>query len=160
LLDLEDRPGDPYILFHLGKEAEKRNEYASACQFFEQSLAFSPEKANWLHPLVIRYVTCLKKAGELDKALLYISEHVGRWNHSPDFFFEAGNVAFEKAKSDRANALANWIPLALSAWETCLEIGDRPELEESYHGVGSHLAQSNLDAVRSVLNAGGRLNAA
>lgn len=160
LLDLEDRPGDPYILYQLGKEAEKRNEFADACELYQQSLACSPPKANWVHPLVIRYVYCLGKIGEYDAALTYIHDNVGRWEHSPDYFFAAGNIALEKAKADPANAMTEWLPLALSAWETCLEIGDRPALEESYQGVGSFLAQTNLDVVRGVLQAGGYMDAA
>lgn len=160
LLDLEDRPGDPYILYQLGKEAEKRSETADACAYYRQALAASPGMASWVHPLVIRYLYCLGKADEVDAALTYIHENVGQWAHSPDFFFAAGNLALQKAKADPRNAVNEWIPLALSAWETCLEIGDRPGLEESFQGVGSNLAQTNLDAVRGLLRAGGFSNAA
>lgn len=160
LLDLEDRPGDPYILYQLGKEDEARKEFTSACDFYRQSLASSPVKANWGHGLVIRYIYCLAQSGEIDAALRYILENNRQWEHSPDFFFAAGNIALEKAKADPRNALSEWIPLAVSAWETCLEIGDRPALEESYQGVGSYLAEANLDAVRGALKAAGYLNAA
>ncbi|MFM7350206.1 MAG: glycosyltransferase family 2 protein [Erythrobacter sp.] len=160
LLDLEDRPGDPYILYQLAKENEKLDEFINACGLYEQSLAATPPRANWMHPMVIRYIYCLGKVGEFDMALNYIHENVGKWSHSPDFFFAAGNIALAKAKADPANALNEWLPLAVSAWETCLEIGDRPTLEESYQGVGSLLAQTNLDVVREVLRASGYTDAA
>lgn len=151
LLDLGDRPGDPYILYQLGKESEGFKEYGSACNFYQQALAATPEGANWQHGLVIRYLYCLGQTGNFQTAMTYMTEHVQRWQHSPDFFFAAGNIALEQAKADPANALSEWLPLAVTAWERCLEIGDQPGLEESWHGVGSFLAQNNLNAVRSQL---------
>lgn len=149
LQDLEERPGDSYILYQLGQEAAKRAEFAQACDLFHQSLASSPEKANWEHGLVIKYLYSLVQSGEIDTALVYAHQNLDRWQHSPDFFFMAGNIALRKAAADPGNARREWIPLALSAWERCLEIGDQPHLEDSCFGVGSHLAQAQLDALRS-----------
>jgi glycosyltransferase involved in cell wall biosynthesis len=149
LQDLEERPGDAYILYQLGQEAAKRAEFAEACELFRRSLAASPEQANWEHGLVIKYLYSLVQSGELDAALVYAHRNLERWHHSPDFFFMAGNIALRKAAADPANARREWIPLALSAWERCLEIGDQPHLEDSCFGVGSHLARAQLDALRS-----------
>jgi len=41
--------------------------------------------------------------------------------------------------------------LAETAWERCLAIGERPELEGSVEGRGSHLARHNLDVLRQQL---------
>ena len=71
------------------------------------------------------------------------------WTDSPDFFFVLGNLALDKALANPAHALDQWLPLAESAWERCLEIGERPELEESLQGCGSHLAHHNLEAIRT-----------
>ncbi|MBI1404215.1 MAG: glycosyltransferase [Porphyrobacter sp.] len=149
LQDLEERPGDAYILYQLGQEAAKRAEFDAACDLFRQSLALVPEKANWEHGLVIKYLYSLVQSGEIDAALVYAHQNLARWRHSPDFFFMAGNIALRKAAADPANARREWLPLALSAWERCLEIGDQPHLEDSCFGVGSHLAQAQLDALRA-----------
>jgi glycosyltransferase involved in cell wall biosynthesis len=149
LQDLEERPGDSYILYQLGQEAAKRAEFAQASELFRQSLALSPEKANWEHGLVIKYLYSLVQSGEIDTALVYAHQNLHRWQHSPDFFFMTGNIALRKAAADPGNARREWIPLALSAWERCLEIGDQPHLEDSHSGVGSHLAQAQLDSLRS-----------
>ena len=74
---------------------------------------------------------------------------IQQWTDSPDFFFVLGNLVLDRAMSDPANAVDQWLPLAASAWERCLAIGERPDLEGSVHGRGSHLAQHNLDVIRS-----------
>lgn len=152
LLDLKDRPGDPYILYQLGKEAERLDEFGAACGYYQQSLAASSSTANWMHSLAIRYLHCLGQSGDLDTAFTYIDQNMERWGQSPDFFFVLGNLALDKAASDPANALREWIPLAVAAWERCLEIGERPSLEGSVHGRGSHLARTNLAAIQSQLS--------
>ncbi len=150
--DLEERPGDPYILYHLGQEASKRAEFTQAIDLLRQSLALTPKGANWEHGLIVRYLYCLEQLGELDKALIYANLNLSRWQHSPDFFFITGNIALAKAAQDPVNALSEWVPLALSSWGRCLEIGDQPDLEDSVHGVGSHLARANLDLLKSSLS--------
>ena len=152
LLGLEDQPGDPYILFQLGKEAEGRGEFKSATELYRQSLTASAGDANWLHELVVRYLHCLGQSGNVDVAFEFIDGNMQRWVNSPDVFFVLGNLAIEKAKADPANALSEWIPLAVSAWQRCLEIGEQPALEGSVRGRGSHLAQQNLDAIQSQLS--------
>ena len=66
-------------------------------------------------------------------------------------FFLLGNLAFERAGADPAHAASGWLPLAAAAWARCLEIGERPDLESSMHGCGSHLARHNLAAVQAQL---------
>lgn len=149
LLDLKDKPGDPYILYQLGKEAEVRREFGEACQYYRQSLAATPDSANWLHCLSTHYLHCLGQTGDFDTAFAFADQNMVRWAQSPDFFFVLGNLALDKAMTDPANALGEWIPFAVAAWERCLEIGDQPRLEGSVHGRGSHLARMNLDAIRS-----------
>jgi len=149
LLELGDRPGDPYILFQLGKEAEKEDDYPAACDRYAQALAGTPHHANWRHELLVRQLHCLGQAGRAADALDLAETQMQYWANSPDFFFVVGNLALERGLSDPARAVDQWLPLAASAWERCLEIGERPDLEGSVHGRGSHLAQHNLDVIRS-----------
>jgi hypothetical protein len=62
-----------------------------------------------------------------------------------------GNLLLDRAMLDPEQAIEHWLPLAVTAWERCLTIGERPDLEGSVAGRGSHLAQHNIDAVRSQL---------
>lgn len=149
LRDLQDRPGDPYLLYQLGKEAELHGDLPLACARFEAALKDTDPDANWRHGLVVRQLHCLAKAGRLDEAMTLAESEMSSWVDSPDFFFVVGNLALDRATADPERALSDWLPFAASAWERCLVIGERPELEGSMRGCGSHLARENLEAVRS-----------
>lgn len=144
LLELQDNPDDPYILYQLGKEAERRDDYPAASGWYGKAFARTAPDANWLHELIVRHLHCLGRAGRLDEALGLVEAHMDRWEASPDFFFVFGNLLVDRAMADPAHALDQWLPLAASAWERCLEIGECPELEGSVEGRGSHLAHHNL----------------
>ena len=62
-----------------------------------------------------------------------------------------GDLLLDLALAEPTRALDHWLPLAEGAWERCLAIGERPQLEGSVAGRGSHLAQHNLDVIRSQL---------
>ena len=151
MMELQDRPDDPYILFQLGTEAEGRCDFAAASDFYAKAFARMSPDANWLHDLFVRYLHCLGKAGRVDEALSIADEHMQTWLESPDFFFVLGNLALERALVDPAKAVAHWLPFAATAWERCLAIGERPDLEGSVAGRGSHLARHNLEVIQAQL---------
>lgn len=154
LADLADHPDDPYILFQLGAEAEGRDDHEAAIDWYARSLKATAPDANWRHELLIRHLHSLGQAGRGDDAMALAEVEMPNWLESPDFFFVVGNLALDRALADPAQAMEEWLPLALSAWERCLEIGERPDLEGSVAGRGSHLAARNLQAIRSQLGNG------
>jgi len=87
-----------------------------------------------------------------------IEQWAGRYQHSPDFHFAAGNAFLDKGLSDPARALQSWLPQAVQAWQRCLSIGDQPELEGSMLGRGSFLAAFNLGVVFGVIGDQGQAN--
>lgn len=149
LKDLEDRPGDPYLLYQLGKDAQLHDDLPLACARFEASLQGVAAGANWRHSLVVSQLHCLGKVGRLDDAMALAESEMQTWMESPDFFFVVGNLALDRAVADPDRALSDWLPLAATAWERCLVIGERPDLEGSMQGCGSHLARHNLEAVQT-----------
>jgi glycosyltransferase involved in cell wall biosynthesis len=150
--ELEERPGDPYLLYQFAKEAELHGDLPAACDRYAAALLGTETDANWRHGLVVRSLRCLGKTdGRLGHALALAEREMANWRDSPDFFFVVGNLALDKALDDPAHALTEWLPLAASAWERCLEIGERPDLEGSMVGCGSHLAAHNLGTVRDQL---------
>lgn len=151
LRELQDRPDDPYVLYQLGADAEGRDAHAEAIDYYADALARSAPGANWRHELVVRQLHCLGQAGRIDEALALAQAEMERFAQSPDFFFTLGNLLLDRAMADPSQAVDHWLPLAVSAWERCLEIGERPDLEGSVIGRGSHLAQHNLDVVRGQL---------
>ncbi|MDP5277414.1 glycosyltransferase family 2 protein [Sphingomonas sp. DG1-23] len=151
LRDLHDRPGDSYLLYQLAKDAEIHSDLATACDHYAAALQGTPSEANWRHALVVRQLHCLGKTGQTEAALALADAEMARYPGSPDLFFVLGNLLHDRAQNDPAQALDEWLPLAMGAWERCLEIGERPDLEGSMQGCGSHLARHNLDAARTQL---------
>lgn len=153
LRELQDRPGDPYLLFQLGKDAEQQSDLAAASRHYAAAYQNSTQNVSWRHALVLRHINALRKNGRLQCAYEIADRELPNWPDSPDFFFLLGHLAFERAAADAAFAVNEWLTLAAAAWERCLEIGERPDLESSMHGCGSHLAAHNLEAVRRQLAA-------
>lgn len=151
LAELQDRPEDPYLLYQLGKDAEGRGEWAEAAALYARAEARTAEGDAWRHDLWVRRLHTLGQAGEIDAALALAGEWLEAMPHSPDLFFVTGNLLLDRALSDPAQALDHWLPLAAGMWESCLAIGERPDLEGSVRGRGSHLAQHNLALVRGQL---------
>lgn len=156
LRELQDRPEDPYLLYQLGKDAEGRDAFPEAADFYARAFARTQTGDTWFHDLLVRRLHALGQAGRVEAALDLAGEHMETVPQSPDFFFTLGNLLLDRAMSDPAEAVGHWIPLAVTAWERCLEIGERPDLEGSVKGRGSHLAQHNLDVMRSQLAMLGR----
>ena len=151
LAELQADPGNPYLLYQLGKEAETARDYACAADWYEQASTRTPDGAPWMHALLIRRLHCLGQSGASEQAMAIASAQMAHWQESPDFFFVLGNLAMDRALAEPAHALTEWLPLAATAWERCLEIGERPDLDGSVEGRGSHLAQHNLDVIRQQL---------
>jgi glycosyltransferase involved in cell wall biosynthesis len=149
--ELAERPGDPYLLYQFGKDAEQQNDFPAACVRYAAALEGTNADANWRHGLVVRYLHSLSKTGAFADALAFARDEMANWTESPDFFFVLGNLALDQAIADPGQALREWLPLAESAWTRCLEIGERPGLEGSMQGCGSNLARQNLDTVRTQL---------
>ena len=149
LADLADRPDDAYLLYQVGKDAQMRGDQPSACDYYAQALDATPLDANWRHDLVINMLHLFAKSGHLQAALTIADSEMPRWQKSPDFYFAMGDLFLEAAAAEPQRALDHWLPLAEGAWERCLTIGERPDLEGSVAGRGSHLAQHNLDVLRS-----------
>lgn len=149
--DLAERPDDAYLLYQIAKDAEMRGDGAEAADRYAQAVAATPVDAGWRHELVTCAIPALAKAGRLAEAMALAEAEMPRWAESPDFFFVLGDLLLGHAIADPARAVDQWLPLASGAWERAIAIGERPDLEGSVAGRGSHLAQHNLDVVRSQL---------
>lgn len=147
LAELSDAPDDPYLHYQLGKDAQMRGDEQAASEHLATALDLGPVDANWRHDLVVGQLHALAKSGQLDEAIDFAEGQRGTWADSPDFHFVLGDVLLDCAIADPVNAVGHWLPHACASWERCLAIGERPELEGSVPGRGSHLARHNLDLV-------------
>ena len=151
LAELAERPGDAYLLYQIAKDADMRGATGEAADAYAQAVAATPAVAGWRHELVTCAIPALARAGRLPQAMALAEAETPHWPESPDFFFVLGDLLLGHAIADPARAVDQWLPLASGAWERAIAIGERPDLEGSVAGRGSHLAQHNLDVVRGQL---------
>lgn len=149
LRDLQEQPDDPYTLYQLGKDAQAFDSHDEACAWFTRAWAATPARAAWRHELLVRLLQCLGRTGRRAQALELAQSELHEWPDSPDFFFTLGDLLLDQAQQDPDHAQAHWLPLAEAAWQRCLEIGERPDLDGSVQGRGSHLAAHNLAVLRA-----------
>lgn len=141
---LEANAEDAYLWFQLAKEHQARERPPQAALCFAEALRLAPADVPYRHALVVRAITALKSAGRLDDALALADAEVAAWADSPDFYFAVGDLYLECATHAPDRALSDFLPIVESAWKRCLEIGDRPDLDGSVAGRGSHMAAHNL----------------
>jgi glycosyltransferase involved in cell wall biosynthesis len=145
--ELEAAPEDAYLWFQLAKEHQARGRAPQAALCFSEALRLAPAEAGYRHALVVRSMIALKADGRLEDALALADAEVSRWPDSPDFYFTVGDIYLAAAAQAPDRALADYLPIVESAWKRCLEIGERPELDGTVAGRGSHLAAHNLAAL-------------
>ncbi|MFD2450992.1 hypothetical protein [Ideonella paludis] len=92
----------------------------------------------------------LKRAGRHAEGVLRAEAGLGLWSHSPDFFFALGDLLLDWATQDLGRA-EELLPMIEDAWQRCLMLGERPDLEGSVAGRGSHLAARNLVLLYQVM---------
>jgi hypothetical protein len=149
---LDEQPGDAYLWYQLGKDHDVYGRHADALRCFDRAEALLGAAAAstspaWLHDLSVRSLHALKCCGRHAEGVQRASDSMARWDRSPDFFFALGDLMLDWAASEpvRANEL---LPMIEGAWQRCLEIGERPDLEGAVQGRGTHLATHNLGVLR------------
>jgi glycosyltransferase involved in cell wall biosynthesis len=149
---LAEKPEDSYLLFQLGKDCEVYQQFSQACAYYGRAWEHKKPQASYLHSLVIRWLYCMGRNGQLETAIALATEEMENWQHSPDFFFVMGNLLLDLAVLQPERASTELLPMIEACWERCLEIGEAPLLEDSVAGRGSYLAEHNLSVVRGTSN--------
>lgn len=149
-LALAEAPGEPYLLYQMGKDHEVHGRYAEAEPAYASALATAPQQAGWRHDLVVRALFTLKQLHRHPEALALAQREMPLWTRSPDFFFALGDLLLDWAAEAPARA-GELLPMAEASWRECLAIGEQPGLEGAVAGRGSHLAAHNLALLRAHL---------
>lgn len=148
---LNGAPEDAYLWFQLGKEYQVREAPPQAAHCFGEALRLTPADAAFRHALVVRALTAFKTAERFGEALALADQEFEAWQDSPDFFFALGDLYLEGAARNPDAALTDFLPMVEFAWKKCLELGERPDLDGSVRGRGTHLAAHNLSVFYETL---------
>jgi glycosyltransferase involved in cell wall biosynthesis len=141
-----DQPGDAYYWYQLGKDHDVYQRHAEALDCFDRAQLLLPANRpapGWLHDLFVRSLHALKRLRRHADAVERAGASMPRWNDSPDFYFALGDLLLDWA-ADEPDRAAELVPMIENAWQRCLALGERPELEGAVAGRGSHLAAHNL----------------
>jgi len=142
--ELETSPDDSYLWFQLGREHLVRGRAREAADALLTAHRIGTSDAAWRHGVVIATLQALKRAGRFEEGLAFADAEHGHWQRSPDFFFAVADLYLDYASHRPDIAMAELLPVVEGAWKRCLEIGERPDLDGSVEGCGSHLAAQNL----------------
>ena len=151
-LALEADPQDAYLQYQLGKDLELGGRFAEAMPCYQEALARCDLRAGWRHDLVLRTLFTLKKLGRFEAAIGLAEAEMPRWPDSPDFYFTLGDLLLDWAASEPSRGV-ELLPMIESSWLRAIEIGERPELQDTVRGRGSFLAAHNLAVLHASLGA-------
>ena len=151
-LALEAEPRDTYLQYQLGKDLELGGRFAEAAPCYQEALARCDVRAGWRHDLVLRTLFTLKKLGRFEAAIGLAEAEMPRWSESPDFYFTLGDLLLDWAASEPSRGI-ELLPMIESSWLRAIEIGERPELQDTVRGRGSFLAAHNLAVLHASLGA-------
>jgi len=152
-LALGEAPDDAYLHYQLGKDLELGGRFAEAAPRYEEALARCDVRAGWRHDLVLRTLFTLKKLGRFEAAIGLAETEMPRWPDSPDFYFTLGDLLLDWAASEPSRGV-ELLPMIESSWLRAIEIGERPELQDTVRGRGSFLAAHNLAIARRINDGG------
>jgi len=142
--ELAVTPEDSYLWYQLGREHLVRERPGQAADALLTAHRTGAPDTAWRHGTVVATLQALKRAERFEEALAFADLEHRNWQRSPDFYFAVADLYLDWASRNPAIAMSELLPIVESAWKRCLEIGERPDLDGSVEGCGSHLAAQNL----------------
>lgn len=143
-------PADAYLWYQLGKDHDAYGRWADALAAFNEARARLDRPLAWAHDMEVRTLHALKCEKRHAEALIHAEQLTAAWGHSPDLYFALGDLLLDWAADEPARA-PELVPLMRAAWQHCLTLGERPDLEGAVAGRGSHLAAANLSLLENHL---------
>lgn len=141
---LLENPSNPYLLFQLGREHQIAGAFGEASDAYLAALPQVDESTSWRDEIRARIICSLHRAGRADEAVATtISLLRGAPDQSAEVLFAAGNLFLDLAVDDPRRR-RQFLPMARSAWHSCLAIGEPTDDRDRTPGCGSYLAADNL----------------
>jgi glycosyltransferase involved in cell wall biosynthesis len=145
---VREHPDDAYLWYQLGKDCAIYGEHGRADECFTHALARCRADEPWRHDLAARRLYTLKRLKRHEDGLAFADAQLCANAQSPDYFFAVGDLLLDFA-ADCPQHATQLLPMIEAAWQRCLAIGERPDLDGAVAGRGSHLAAHNLALLRA-----------
>ncbi|MBX3097257.1 MAG: glycosyltransferase [Fimbriimonadaceae bacterium] len=101
-LDLEDRPGHPFVLFNLGMTAHYTDDHEAAVRWFEQSLANSHPGDSHVRKAYALLGASLRRLGQLTEARQRLSDGLAQIPGEPEIHFHLAQLCADEGDHDSA----------------------------------------------------------
>ena len=131
--ELEQHPGDPYLLFQLGKNYFTGGDLQNACSCFEKALSSNPgAQLDYIYRTVECLGYALINTGQYDKALKLRERYADKYKTIPQFRFLSAHIY-------QNNGM---LIEAVECYESCIgaDIAD-------YKGITSYLSYYNIGVI-------------
>lgn len=142
LAELEERPGDPYLLYKIAGSYQTLGDEERALEYFRTFYKEVGPKAPYRPKGVVGFLYSLMACGEYTEVLRVVEAEEERLGESASFYFFCGVFYMQLILSDTVRYI-KYLPMIEKSYLRCLEIGTGVQDEEDV-GAGSYKAAYNL----------------
>jgi hypothetical protein len=141
---LTDAPDNPYLRFQLGRELLIRGSQDGAIVEFSAAYALAPPLAPYRLSVILALGTALNRTARYAEAATLFEAELSSFNDSADLYFAVGTTLINWAPERPEDALTRLLPVAVSSFERCLELGRLSPGQTEIAGTDSYHAARNL----------------
>lgn len=138
-LDIEERPGHPFVLFNLGMTYADIGEFGVAAEWLEKSLAASSQNESHLRKTYALLVNCLMQLGREGIAIERCRTGLAQFPLDPELRFRWGMLAHNVGDLDDA----------IRTYRSILDIQDNRHFTSIDPGILGHKTRHNLSLAYS-----------
>lgn len=149
---VQANPEDGYMWYHLGRDLFTYDEPVEAADCMVRAYHLIDPRSAIRLSVVLYTLLLLRLAKRYAEALALADAEQDNWETAPDFFFAVAELYLEWASLNPEIAREQLLPVVESAWLKCLQIGERPDLNNSIEGSGSYRAAANLANFYKILD--------
>lgn len=144
LAELEERPGDPYLLYKIAGSYQMLGDEERALGFFRIFYKEVSPAGPYRSKGVVGFLYSLMACGEYEEILRVVEAEEERLGERASFHFFCGVFYMQLILSDTVRYI-KYLPMIEKSYLRCLEIGADVQDEEDV-GAGSYKAAYNLGA--------------
>src|SRR5581483_7235295 len=146
--ELENKPGDPYLLFQLALEYSGLQKPVEACRCLKQAFDALRLDEPFAPNVVVDYLYVLTELKEFQTALGVIQRAAAVVDDFPDFHLACGLFYMNLVRSNSAKYIS-YLPNIEKSFKRALSLGES-EKHKTVAGAGTFLAQYNLGTLYHV----------
>lgn len=136
-LDLDERPGHPFVLFNLGMTAHYSNDHEEAIDWLDKSLEASREGESHVRKAYALKGISLRRLGRVDDAIEAFEQGLAEVGDDPELHFQLGHLYAERGQNE----------LAKERYLACLETDASGAFTSFDRGIQGFKTMHNLAAV-------------